>query len=370
MLSSSSSLLLWLTLLLAAKHTTSWASHKPPRFFVRPLQGDFGLPKMGRLRRTESSCPNAAFYMVSGRGAESHDDEAVEPRCTTRSLGQPAVKKINSSRRSALGAGLLGIITFAPLSSDTLASVLLTEKPGSSSSAVQAEGALAAAKHASKGKQALPEFLQTAINMTVNATTPSKEAEAKAREAKAKNEANSIDSRHRKEMVQIEQDLQTDLKSLQNGINKRLDTISTQLEEGYGKSVLPVPEDDVRLLDKQLRAQARSELERLEAQISRMDARLTEFDFEVQRKKTIEEYENKQRELGKQMRAAAKKVSDKSLKRKMTFEADILEKTGNRQLTLNDRIEQTKYQLQQRYGMHGSGLGPRSLFGFGCGFKA
>ena len=160
------------------------------------------------------------------------------------------------------------------------------------------------------------------------------------------------------------------MKSLQNGINKRLDTISTQLEEGYGKSVLPVPEDDVRLLDKQLRAQARSELERLEAQISRMDARLTEFDFEVQRKKTIEEYENKQRELGKQMRAAAKKVSDKSLKRKMTFEADILEKTGNRQLTLNDRIEQTKYQLQQRYGMHGSGLGPRSLFGFGCGFKA
>ena len=87
----------------------------------------------------------------------------------------------------------------------------------------------------------------------------------------------------------------------------------------------------------------------LRSKVARIEARISELDFEIKKKKIMEEYERKQQELGKRLRNAAKKLNDAELKEKLLFEADLLEKkAGNRQLSARDQLKRAQYTLQQR----------------------
>ena len=84
----------------------------------------------------------------------------------------------------------------------------------------------------------------------------------------------------------------------------------------------------------------------LRSKVARIEARISELDFEIKKKKIMEEYERKQQELGKRLRNAAKKLNDAELKEKLLFEADLLEKkAGNRQLSARDQLKRAQYTL-------------------------
>lgn len=172
------------------------------------------------------------------------------------------------SRRSAVGvAGLVGILVFPLRDDSSLASILPPKDPA---------------------------------KVVVEA--------AKKKEAKAISESKSVDAQLRKQLVQMKKNLETDLKTLQSGLDKRLTSLEQMLVEGNENDVLPVSDADARRLDRTLRKQAKGLTEILEDSIVKMDGRITQLDSDVAQKRYQQDFLNKKKELAGQLRAVAKKV--------------------------------------------------------------
>ena len=167
------------------------------------------------------------------------------------------------SRRSAIGGVLLtGVMLLPP------GDYKVTSASGAPMSSVaEGRGVAIASKAASDAKDGadkksvLQNIAETAINIT--AGPPKTEAEITAKkareaEAKAKSEADSVSTQLRKDLVQIQKELEDDRKALETGIEARLKQISKQLEDGNGNDVLPVDAGDLEMFERRMRSQAKA----------------------------------------------------------------------------------------------------------------
>jgi len=209
-----------------------------------------------------------------GAGGEDktcqHSNAANAPIDEGRSLPQSGetLGGWRLSRRSAVGvAGLIGISVFPWHDNSSLASILPPKDPA---------------------------------KVAVDA--------AKKNEAKAISESKSVDAQLRKQLVQMKKNLETDLKTLQSGLDKHLTSLEQMLVEGNDNDVLPVSDADARRLDRTLHKQAKGLTEILEDSILKMDGRITQLDSDVAQKRYRQDFLNKKKELAGQLRAVAKKV--------------------------------------------------------------
>ena len=167
------------------------------------------------------------------------------------------------SRRSAIGGVLLsGVMLLPP------GDYKVTSASGAPMSSVaESRGVAIASKAASDAKDGadkksvLQNIAETAINIT--AGPPKTEAEITAKkareaEAKAKSEADSVSTQLRKDLVQIQKELEDDRKALETGIEARLKQISKQLEDGNGNDVLPFDAGDLEMFERRMRSQAKA----------------------------------------------------------------------------------------------------------------
>jgi hypothetical protein len=230
-----------------------------------------------------------------------------------------ALDALRLSRRSALGAGFVGLLAVAaaPDASGALEAAAVVAGPAAGS----------AKKEAKPLSSTLSELLKPAL--------PDKAAEAAKKEAKIANEMRTVDTELRKEYIQIRKDLQADLKALENGLDKRLRALQEQLTDGNRR----ISTEDVQRLDKVLRDQAQKTTRSIEDAIARLDLRVADLDSQIAKKKYVQDLANKKKELAGQLRAAAKKVGDEDLRQKMLFEADLLEQaTDPRKLSVIQRV--------------------------------
>ena len=204
----------------------------PPPLQLRPrLLVEFTASQPGLIRQAQVRPAIAQVRMVRMADVmeegprEIADEKKIELPVLARA-GR-AFCALRSSRRSALGVGIVGMISLAPIA----------------------------------GREPLAAGLAPGLQQMwpLRIKRPSSQAEtSEARTQKAVKEAKTVDAELRKELLQIKKDLELDSKALQKDLEARLNSIEKQLLEGNGEGVLPVPEADVRVLDRTLREQAKA----------------------------------------------------------------------------------------------------------------
>ena len=82
--------------------------------------------------------------------------------------------------------------------------------------------------------------------------------------------------------------------------------------------------------------------------MAKIDLRIADLDAEIAKKKHIQDFVNKKKELAGQLCAAAKKTGDQNLQQKMLFEADMLEQDDTSKIPFRDQFKQFRFRAQQR----------------------
>ena len=206
-----------------------------PQLQLRPrllLEVTASQPARARLLRQAQVRPaitQVRMVRMADGMEEGPREIADEKKIELPVLERPsrAFCALRSSRRSALGVGIVGMISLAPI----------------------------------VGREPLAAGLAPGLQQMwpLRIKRPSSQAEtSEARTQKAVKEAKTVDAELRKELLQIKKDLELDSKALQKDLEARLNSIEKQLLEGNGEGVLPVPEADVRVLDRTLREQAKA----------------------------------------------------------------------------------------------------------------
>ena len=287
-------------------------------------------PPGRRLAPPRAPAARRMPLMMSAGGGPKEDER---PRKRTRGAGPVAARTVDAarpldavplSRRAALGAGCLGLFALAA-------------PPGAAGAAESAAVTAGPVAEAAK-KEANP-----LANM-LRPAAPNKAAEAEKKGAKLANELKTVDSELRKEYLQIKKDLQADMSTLENGLDTRLRNLNDQLADGKRR----ISTVDAQRLDKILRDRAQRSTRSIEETMAKIDLRIADLDAEIAKKKHIQDFVNKKKELAGQLRAAAKKTGDQNLQQKMLFEADMLEQDDTSKIPFRDQFKQFRFRAQQR----------------------